>query len=94
MNESSAGMKVSDQILNTNYFHKCQEKFSEGYFFQNQEFFLHSRKVWLIEKCTQHAFADTNRLEGTLQFVYYLVCISNIKLIESREESFVCSKQV
>ena len=38
MNESSAEMKVSDQSLNTNCFHKCQEKYSEGSFFSTKNF--------------------------------------------------------
>ena len=38
---------------------------------------------------------DTNgkRLKDTLQFVCYLVCTSNIKIVESREEKFVWCKQ-
>ena len=39
-------------------------------------------------------FTDGKRLKHTFQFVPYLVCISNVTMIESKEESFAWSKEL
>ena len=38
-------------------------------------------------------FTNGKCLEDTFQFVHYIVCISNVKMIQSREKSFVWGKQ-
>ena len=60
-------------------------------FFQHQKFFLYYRKILSIKKVGnvwKKDFTNGKLLEDlliTLQFVDYLVCISKLKMIESRK---------
>ena len=58
-------------------------KFLEWSFFSTKNFFTISK-----------IFTNGKRQEDTFQSVHYLVCISNVEIIESRGESFVWSKQL
>ena len=55
-------------------------------FFQHQDFFLCYGKILLIKKHTYHLFTNGKGLKDTLQFVYCVVCISKVKMIESTED--------
>ena len=63
-------------------------------FFQHQDFFLCYGKILLIKKHTYHLFTNGKGLKDTLQFVYCIVCISKVKMIESTEEIFASGKQL
>ena len=66
-------------------FGEWQENFRNN-LFEAPKTFLHNRKkpikIFTKEKC----------LEDTFQFVHYVVYISKVKMIESREESFAWGK--
>ena len=58
-------------------------KFLEWSFFSTKNFFTISK-----------IFTNGKRQEDTFQSAHYLVCISNVEIIESRGESFVWGKQL